>query len=67
VYLNTPRPFDISPLADQECAGALMWSCITILYLVPAAILTIHLLSARTSPQHEALASELQGLAAPRA
>jgi putative membrane protein len=67
VYLNTPRPFDISPLADQECAGALMWTCITILYLVPAAILTIQLLAARASPTDEALPSELQSLTAPRA
>src|SRR6202790_2303412 len=29
VYLNTPRPFGISPLADQECARAMMWTCIT--------------------------------------
>jgi putative membrane protein len=54
VYLNTARPFGISPLADQQCAGALMWSCITILYLLPAAILTIQLLTAQTAPANEA-------------
>ena len=54
VYLNTPRPFGISPLADQQCAGALMWSCITILYLLPAAILTVQLLSAQTAPANQA-------------
>jgi putative membrane protein len=54
VYLNTPRPFAISPLADQQCAGALMWTCITILYLLPAAILTIQLLTAQTVPANEA-------------
>ena len=54
VYLNTPRPFAISPLADQQCAGALMWTCITILYLLPAAILTIRLLTAQTVPANEA-------------
>jgi putative membrane protein len=54
VYLNTPRPLGISPLADQQCAGALMWTCITILYLLPAAILTIQLLTAQTAPANEA-------------
>jgi putative membrane protein len=54
VYLNTPRPFGISPLADQQCAGALMWTCITTLYLLPAAILTVQLLTAQTAPTNEA-------------
>lgn len=31
-------------LRDQEFAGALMWTCITLFYLIPAAILTVHLL-----------------------
>jgi putative membrane protein len=43
----TPRPFPISPYSDQQLAGALMWTAITILYLVPAAILTIKLLAPR--------------------
>lgn len=58
VYLNTPRPFGISPLADQECAGALMWTCITIVYLLPAVILTMRLLAARTSATDEAASAE---------
>jgi len=44
IYLSAPRPFQISALADQECAAALMWSCVTIVYLIPAALLTIQLL-----------------------
>jgi putative membrane protein len=66
VYLNTPRPFGISPLADQQCAGALMWCCITILYLLPAAILTIQLLTARSSHPDAAPQAELQGIAVPQ-
>jgi hypothetical protein len=46
-YLGTPRLFGISALEDQQCAGALMWTCITILYLLPAAIVTIQLLTER--------------------
>jgi putative membrane protein len=63
-YLNTPRPFGISPLEDQQCAGALMWTCITFVYLLPAAILTIKLLAAPTSTTDERLPSGLQGIAA---
>lgn len=44
-YLNMPRHFSISPLQDQEFAGALMWICVTFVYLVPAVFLTTSLLS----------------------
>jgi cytochrome c oxidase assembly factor CtaG len=44
-YLATPRRFSISPLGDQELAGALMWVCATFIYLVPAVMVTVELLS----------------------
>jgi cytochrome c oxidase assembly factor CtaG len=44
-YLAAPRHFDISPLQDQECAGALMWVWVTFAYLVPAVVITTRLLS----------------------
>jgi len=44
-YLATPRLFDISPLQDQQCAGALMWTCATFIYLVPAVVITVQILS----------------------
>jgi cytochrome c oxidase assembly factor CtaG len=44
-YLAAPRVFGISPLGDQQCAGALMWACTTFAYLVPAVIITIQILS----------------------
>ena len=44
-YLHAHRLFDISPLGDQEFAGALMWVCITFAYLGPATVVTIQLLS----------------------
>jgi cytochrome c oxidase assembly factor CtaG len=44
-YLHAHRLFDISPLGDQEFAGALMWVCITFVYLGPATVVTIQLLS----------------------
>ena len=48
-YLNAPRLLGLSALQDQECAGALMWTCVTFAYLVPATILTTRLLSVRSS------------------
>jgi putative membrane protein len=44
-YLNAPRLFGLSALEDQECAGALMWTCVTILYLIPASQITLQLLA----------------------
>jgi cytochrome c oxidase assembly factor CtaG len=49
VYFSAVRPFDISALEDQQCAGALMWTSVTIVYLVVGAILTMRLLSPRHS------------------
>ena len=59
-YLSMHRLFDISPLADQECAGALMWVWVTFVYLAPAAVITIQLLSPlhlREAAIHEQLNS----------
>ena len=44
-YLSAPRVFAISPLADQQCAGALMWAFTTFAYLIPAVIITVQILS----------------------
>jgi cytochrome c oxidase assembly factor CtaG len=44
VYFSALHRFGMSVLEDQQRAGALMWTCITIAYLVPAAILTTQLL-----------------------
>jgi putative membrane protein len=44
-YLTRNRYFGFSPLEDQECAGALMWVCVTFVYLVPAVVITMQLLS----------------------
>jgi|SRR5271168_4172425 len=60
-YLSAPRPFGISPMADQQCAAALMWTCVTIVYLVPAVILTTRLLSGHHSREEARRQSELLG------
>src|ERR1700686_3980008 len=48
-YVSSRRLFNISPLGDQEFAGALMWVWVTFAYLVPAAVVTIQMLSPRRS------------------
>ena len=49
VYLSTPRLFGMSALEDQQCAGALMWTCVTVVYLIAGTIFTAHLLSPRSA------------------
>jgi putative membrane protein len=44
-YLISQRLFGLSALEDQECAGALMWTCITVIFLVLAAGIAISLLA----------------------
>jgi putative membrane protein len=61
-YLSTPQLFSLSPLEDQECAGALMWVWITFAYLIPAVIITMQVLS----PSHFSPSTE-QSQVAPQA
>ena len=46
-YLFVPRESGISPLQDQQSAGALMWLCVTLIYLIPAIVVSIEILSPR--------------------
>src|SRR4029077_20207470 len=48
MYFSMPRHFGFSVLEDQQCAAALMWTCVTLVYLVPAAILRTRLLWPRS-------------------
>lgn len=65
VYFSVPRHFGFSVLEDQQCAAALMWTCVTIVYLVPAAILTTRLLAPRSFHRDKLAQSGLPGSAAP--
>jgi len=49
MYLCTPHQSGLSALEDQQCAAALMWTCVTVVFLVAGTILSIQLLSPRTS------------------
>jgi len=45
MYFSSSHLLGFSPLVDQQCAAALMWTCVTIVYLVAGATLTMRLLS----------------------
>ena len=50
-YLEMPNGSLNSVLQDQQLAGALMWTCITVIYLVPAVALTVQLLQRPSRPE----------------
>jgi putative membrane protein len=51
MYFSSSHLLGFPALEDQQCAAALMWTCVTIVYLVAGAILTLRLLSPRNLPQ----------------
>jgi putative membrane protein len=59
IYFSAPRHFSLSVLEDQQCAAALMWTCVTIAYLTAAAILTTQLLATRNSHRDDLVQSEI--------
>jgi cytochrome c oxidase assembly factor CtaG len=63
-YLDAPRHFGMSALADQQAAGAVMWVSITFLYVVPAIAMTVRALS--PARQRDRKASELTATLANR-
>ena len=46
-YLKTPNAFGISPLSDQRAGAVIMWVVGSLIFLVPAVVITFRLL------QHE--------------
>jgi putative membrane protein len=54
-YLSASNPFGISALQDQEWAGVLMWVSVTFIYMLPALVLTVRLLSPPGSTPKRAL------------
>ena len=63
LYFSTSTHSRLSVLEDQQCAGALMWTCVTVVYLLSAAILTVQLLTERSVRENEPLRSGLPGSA----
>jgi putative membrane protein len=59
-YLSATPRFPISALQDQEWAGVLMWVSITFIYMVPALVLTVRLLSPAGPTPQKAVALRLR-------
>jgi putative membrane protein len=61
MYFSSPHLLGFSPLVDQQCAAALMWTCVTIVYLAAGAILTMRLLSPQGVTQVGLVQPKLRG------
>jgi putative membrane protein len=44
-YLSARSGFGLTALQDQQCAAALMWVSVTVLFLIPAIVVTMEMLS----------------------
>jgi putative membrane protein len=64
IYFSTSRQAIFSVLADQEFAAALMWTCVTVVYFLSAAILTHQLLSPPKYSMERSVQSGLSSSAA---
>ena len=62
VFLSSPRSFGFSALEDQQCAGALMWTCVTVVYLITGAVFTARLLSPHHSEEFVIPQSDARGI-----
>jgi len=58
VFLSSPQSNGLSALEDQQCAGALMWTGVTVVYLIAAAIFAARLLSPHRSEEQSILQFE---------
>jgi putative membrane protein len=61
IYFSSSHLLGFSALVDQQCAAALMWTCVTIVYLVAGSILTTRLLLPQGLPQGGVAQPKLRG------
>jgi cytochrome c oxidase assembly factor CtaG len=63
-YLGSSPASHASALQDQQAAGALMWVGITFVYLLPAVVITVQILSprGRHDPEHASAFGENPGM-----
>lgn len=66
MYFSSAHLSGFSPLLDQQCAAALMWTCITLVYFVAGAILTTRLLSPNGISQVPSVQSKWTSSATPQ-
>ena len=55
MYLCTTGKGGLSPLEDQQCAAALMWTCVTVVFLAAGTLLSMHILSPKPRLQEAIL------------
>jgi len=48
-YISSSHPFGLSPIDDQQFAGALMWTVVTVVYFVVGGVISARLLSPQRS------------------
>jgi putative membrane protein len=65
-YMSSPHGPGFSALGDQQCAAALMWTCVTLAYLVAGAILAMRMLSRQNSHDNEFAQSDWYVKGVPR-
>jgi putative membrane protein len=58
VFLSSPQSFGLGALEDQQCAGALMWTCVTVVYLIASTIFATRLFSPHRSEEQSMLQFE---------
>ncbi|HXZ13589.1 MAG TPA: cytochrome c oxidase assembly protein [Candidatus Sulfotelmatobacter sp.] len=63
-YFFSPRLFGLSPLEDQQCAAALMWVSITLIFLIPAVLVILRILSPGNAAPPEEIWAEWRRLLA---
>jgi putative membrane protein len=63
VYFLSAQPFGLSALEDQQCAGALMWTCVTLVFLIAGTVVAARLLSFPGLQEHAIRQSEMQAMA----
>lgn len=59
-YLTSSHLLGFSALGDQQCAAAMMWTCVTIVYLIASVVVSMHLLSPRNYSVPVALDCDLR-------
>jgi len=58
VFLSSRQSFGLSALEDQQCAGALMWTCVTVVYVIAGSVFAARLLSPHRSEERSMLQFE---------
>jgi putative membrane protein len=66
MHFSSSHRLGFSPLEDQQCAAALMWTCVTIVYLLAGSILTMRILSPQEFAQGGVAQAESFAPAIPR-